>query len=217
MYKLIIAAALFSITLTANAQQKALTENGREVILYENGTWQYTGDSSATTGNSSDSITTNPVKFAKTSKATFAVKSNTVNVGVYINPAIWSFTPHKQNEPIPEYAFYTKSADIYGMLITEKTQIGLENLREIALANAKKASDDVRVTNTEYRTVNNQKVLCLELKGTIKGIKFVYFGYYYSCEGGTVQLLTYTSQQLYASNKKAMEDFLNGFTIYDAK
>lgn len=216
MYRPFIVLAIFLVAYSANAQQKALTETGREVTLFDNGTWKYSGDS--TSENSvTDSIKFNPDKFVKNPKATFAVKSNTVNVGVYINTATVTFNPHKENEVIPEYYFLAKSSNFYGMLITEKTTLPLENFKEFVLGNAAKASLDARVTQIEYRTVNNKKVLFMEMRATIKGMKLVYMGYYYSDEGGSVQCLTYTNQSLYDANKKSMEDFLNGFTVFEAK
>jgi hypothetical protein len=84
-------------------------------------------------------------------------------------------------------------------------------MRQIAILNAQKASVDVKETSAEYRIVNNKKILCLKFQGTIQGIKFVYFGYYYSSPNGTVQLLSYTSEQYYDSIQKELENFLNGF------
>jgi hypothetical protein len=38
----------------------------------------------------------------------------------------------------------------------------------------------------------------------------VYFGYYYSNSNGTVQLLSYSSEQYFDSIQKELENFLNG-------
>jgi hypothetical protein len=50
----------------------------------------------------------------------------------------------------------------------------------------------------------------LQMTGTIQGIKFTYFGYYYSNANGTIQFLTYTSDNLFSSYQKDIEEFLNG-------
>ena len=47
-------------------------------------------------------------------------------------------------------------------------------------------------------------------------MKLVYTGYYYSDEGGTTQLLTYTSQKLDASSTGEIEELLNGLVIQPA-
>jgi hypothetical protein len=48
------------------------------------------------------------------------------------------------------------------------------------------------------------------MDGTMKGIKFTYFGYYYSNAEGTVQFITYTSQNLLDKYKESIEELLNG-------
>lgn len=203
--------SLFIISNIAISQTKALTDNGREVLLFENGTWKYSDDNSNANSTSIDSLKTNKTKFIKTSQATFLVKSTSFNVGVFMNPSKWTFAAHRDNEKTPEYRFNLKSGEGYAMMVTEKTQINLENMRQIALLNAQKASVDVKETSAEYRIVNNKKILCLKFQGTIQGIKFVYFGYYYSSPNGTVQLLSYSSQQYFDSIQKELENFLNGF------
>ena len=197
----------------SKSQIKALTENGRQVQLYENGTWKYLDSSGDYSGM--DSITTNPHFFGKTSLSTFLVKSNHLNVGVFINPKNWTFYPRKENETNPEYHFSLKSGQGYGMMITEKTPVELESLANIALINAQKAAADAKIVSKEYRTVNNKKVLCLQMTATIQGIKFVYLGYYYSNENGTVQLLSYSSQKLFSESQAEMENFLNGLTVLE--
>ena len=42
-------------------------------------------------------------------------------------------------------------------------------------------------------------------------IKFVYLGYYFSNENGTIQLVSYTNQKLYAESRKELESLINGF------
>ena len=208
--RLFLILGILTISATSKSQIKALTESGREVLLFDNGTWKYSQDSSNNSLNKIDSLTTNTHPFIKESSATFLVKSNIFNVGVFINPSKWTFSPHKDNEKIPEYRFSMKSGEGYSMMITEKTQIDLENMRQIALINAQKAALDAKVISEEYRIVNGKKVLCLKMQGTIQGIKFIYFGYYYSNANGTIQLLCYTSQQFFDGLLKELESFLNG-------
>jgi hypothetical protein len=211
MSKLLFLSFILLLSHISKSQIRALTENGRQVILFENGTWQYDGDSVNNPGDKTDSISTNSHSFSKSTAETFLVKSNIVNVGVYLNPSKWTFTSHKDNEKNPEYRFSMKAAEGYAIMITEKTPIELENMREIALINARKASIDIKETAAEFRMVNNKRVLSLKFEGTVQGIKFAYFGYYYSNNNGTVQLLTYTSQQFSGELQKELELFLDGF------
>lgn len=205
---------LFSLFLcsinSVKSQTKALTENGKEVILYDDGTWKYSPDSSNANQDTPDTITVNPLKFYKSSAAKFLVKSNIINMGVYIDPSKWTFISHTGNEVNPEYRFESKSKNGYVFLISEKTSIDIDKLLNVALINAQHASADATITNSEYRTVNNKKILCIHMKATVEGIKFIYEYYDYSNENGTVQLVGYTTEKLYDSEKKELEECLNG-------
>lgn len=96
------------------------------------------------------------------------------------------------------------------MLISEKIQIPIETLKGIAYENAKNAAPDIKIIKEEYRTVNSIKVLMMQMSGTIQGIKFIYFGYYYSNTNGTIQFITYTSENLFKTYFDDIELFLNG-------
>jgi hypothetical protein len=197
------------LTLPLFAQQKAVTENGEEVLLYADGTWQYASEK---IDSAALQIAVNPYQFVKGDKSTFLLKSNKVPVGIWLDPKKWNFKKSTNNE-FAEYDISSKNGDLYGMLIPEKIEIPLERLREVALGNGKKVSSDLRVVQEEYRTVNGLKVLMIQMDGTVSGIKLSYFGYYFSSEKGTVQLIMYTSQNLFNDYKKACEEFLNGFVV----
>lgn len=53
----------------------------------------------------------------------------------------------------------------------------------------------------------------LRLEGKTNGIAFTYLGYYYSSPSGTVQVITYTGQNLFQEYRHDFEDFLNGFHV----
>jgi hypothetical protein len=101
------------------------------------------------------------------------------------------------------------------MMITENIEVPLETLKTIALQNGKEASPDIKIVKEEYRTVNDKKILLLQMNGTVQGIKLSYYGYYYSNSKGTLQFLTYTSQSLFDNYFTEIEDFLNGFVVLD--
>lgn len=206
MRKIIFALTFLGACNTINAQQKAVTEVGEQVLLYENGTWKYANQDDAT----SNTVQINPDPFFKSDDATFLLKSTKVDIGVWLDPTEWSFQKAADN-PEAEYELQLKGEDLYGMIIAEKLEIPIENLKEIALENGREAAPDLKVIQEEYRTVNGQKVLFLQLNGTLQGIKFTYYGYYYSSPSGTVQFITYTSQGLLNSYIEDCEKILNGF------
>lgn len=187
------------------AQQKAVTEKGEEVILFDDGTWVYQNEEVI----EESEIPTNPKEFEKDEKSTFLLKSNKLKVGFWLDPKIWSFTKSTSN-PAAEYEFQLKDEDLQAMVISEKIEIPLDAMPLIALENGKAAAPDLKIVNQEYRTVNGLKVLFLKMNGTMYGIKFSYYGYYYSNISGTVQFLIYTSQNLLDSYRRESEMLLNG-------
>jgi hypothetical protein len=212
MKKLIVAFLLVLVIQTVGAQIRAVTDTGEEVVLYADGKWKYVKDSIAL----NNKIATNKKLFIKDPNAGFLVKSKKFNIGVWIDPKIWSFNKMDADEA-SEYRFQKKGGgeEIYAMLISEKVSLPMESIAKVALINAKKVSPDVQIVKNEYRTVNGKKLICMQMAGTIEGIKFRYFGYYYSNTNGTIQLLTYTFENLFESHANEMEAFLNGLVEID--
>ena len=209
MINKIIVISIIFFTVFSNAQTKAVTENGEEVILYKDNSWRFVNDSL----NVVVEIIKNDEIFLKNSNSSFLVKSSKTNIGVWINPKEWNFIKAKTESPA-ELTFNNKDFEIYGMLLTEKTEIPVETLIGIAFENALEVSSDVQIIEKEYRNVNGLDVVMMKLKGTIQGVKFIYFGYYYSNSEGTYQFLTYTSQKLFDQNENEMLKLLNGLVEY---
>lgn len=189
-----------------NAQIKAVTETGDEVILHEDGTWKYINDSII----ENSVIPVNDKEFLKGKKSTFLVKSKKLNVGIWINPQSWNFTKGTDKDAF-EFQFQKKGDDLYAILVSEKMQIPIETLKGIAIENAKRAAPDIKVIKEEYRKVNGIQVLMMQMSGTMHGMRFTYYGYYYSNSNGTIQLLTYTGENLFNNYLNDIEEFLNGF------
>ena len=201
---------MLSTATIVSAQQRAVTELGEEVILFSDGTWRYANLEVEET----KPIPTNPQTFEKDKSASFMLKSKKAKVGFWLDPKQWSFQQATDN-PDAEYDLQLKGEDLFGMIITEKMEIPLESLKSIAFENGRAAAPDLEIVKEEYRNVNGIKVLCLQMNGTLQGIKFAYYGYYYSNEGGTVQFITFTSQQLLKSYEKDCEKLLNGLVRMD--
>lgn len=210
MKRLLLSILCSGFLFTGFAQKLAVTETGQEVILFQDGTWEYKDGVDA----SEALIPVNPQMFSKGKKATFLLKSTRVNTGFWLDPKLWSFQKAINNEDA-EYEFQLKEGDLYGMIISEKMEIPLETLRDVALENARAVAPDLKIVREEYRTVNQLRVLMLQMNGTMQGIRFSYLGYYFSNSEGTVQFVTYTSQNLMDSYRSTCEDLLNGLVELD--
>jgi hypothetical protein len=210
MKQLFILSFFVQISIISVAQTQAVTSNGDEVVLYEDGTWKYAKKADA----AESKIDTNKIIFTKNSDASFLLKSKITNVGINLNPQKWSFKKSTTNDEA-EYSLQFKGKDAYAMFIVERIEIPLENLKAIALENAKAVAPDAKVVSEEYRKVNGNLVYCMQMNGTTQGIKFSYYGYYYSFKNGTVQFVSYTSQNLMREYKKDLEDLLNGLMVVE--
>lgn len=107
-------------------------------------------------------------------------------------------------------SFAKNISDLYGMVITEQIEIPLTTLKTLALENGKKVAPDLRIIKEEYRHVNGKKILMLQMHGTMQGIKIAYIGYYYSNSNGTIQLVSFTSQNLVNKFYTEIQTLLNG-------
>jgi len=188
------------------AQINAITETGDEVILFEDGTWQYINDSISY----DEEIPFNETVFEKDKKSTFLVKSKKANVGIWINPKEWSFAKGEEGEAT-EFKFQKKGDDFYAMLITENVPIPVETLKNIAVDNAANVAPDIKVEQLEYRTVNGLKVINMQMTGSTQGIRFTYYGYYFSNDDSSVQFVTYSGEKMMKNNIELVETLLNGF------
>jgi hypothetical protein len=206
------AVLLFSILIASAtyAQQKAVTETGEDVFLYDDGTWKYAQEKA----EEPTDIPVNPRAFQKDPNSKLLLKSTKVGVGIWLDATKWTFKKATSNEDA-EFEFQMNDSDLYGMLITEKFEIPLATLRNIALENGRAVAPDLRIVKEEYRTVNGLRVLLLQMEGTMQGIKIAYYGYYYSSAEGTVQFITYTSQTLLTEYLPSSEVLLNGFSKLD--
>jgi hypothetical protein len=186
-----------------------VTSSGDEVTLYSNGTWRYVNK----TDTQALEIPVNKTPFQKPVSATFKVQSKLIpDVSIAINPKKWDFKK-AETGAASEFSFDLKAKDAYAMIITERITIPLLTLKDVALKNARNVSPDLEVIKSEYRMVNDKKVLFMQMEGSIEGVSLTYFCYYYSYDGGSIQFLTYTSKALANEYKPDMEDLLNGLIV----
>ena len=86
------------------------------------------------------------------------MKSKRTDIGFWLNPKKWSFSKSIDN-PDAEYEVELKGEDLYGMIITEKIEIPLKTLKNIAVDNARLAAPDV------------YKVECMEMLNGLTEVK----------------------------------------------
>jgi hypothetical protein len=198
-YLLICLVAMHTI---AFSQVMGTTDDGRRVKLNSNGTWEYVSKTSDTDSAKAES-------FSKSVNATTQVKSTKNDFGFWYDKSKWKMGSKDDNADA-EFALEHIDGDSYAMFLAERIEIDLENLKDIAVENAKELDPDVKVDVETNRIVNGQKVKYLQMSGQTKGVKFVYQGYYTSNESGTVQFVCFTGRSLLKMYEKDMQELLNG-------
>ena len=211
MKKIILTALgiLAILVSSAIAQEiRAITEDGKDVILHPNGTWHYAESETNESRTSSE-----PLQFVKPASATHLIKGKRVKYGLWYDAKKW-LVDQKTDNPSAEFELTHAEGDRYVLIIPERLQIPLQTLRVAAIANAKRIAPDIQITFEETRIVNGHPILCLKMDATVQGIPITYYNYYYSGKVGAIQIMTYTGQNLFAEYKSEMDDLLNGFEVY---
>jgi hypothetical protein len=183
----------------AQSPVNATTEDGRKVLLFPDGKWKLAATPAPSAGKGG---------FVRSPKATERVELLRGAMAIYVDPAKWK--KQADTEDVTKTTFHHASGEAYGMIVAERLAIPLQRLKEIAITNARSAAPDAKVVFEETRHVNDIDVLVMQMEGTIQGIAFTYYGYYYSGPQGSLQVLTYTGTNLFAEYKAAFEEFLNG-------
>jgi hypothetical protein len=185
---------------------RARTEAGQEVLLYPDGTWKFTGELKPP-------VTTAPRgRFNRPASARRVFKTERGNFSVWYDESKWQLS-RRANTETGKQSFNLVNGDGYAMIIAEGLSIPMTALKRIALENARMAAPDARIILEEKRIVNGREVLCLKILGTIEQIPFTYYGYYYGGPAGTIQVITFTGQNLFNRYEAEFTSFLNGLEI----
>ena len=202
---------LISVTFT---QINAVTETGDQVILNNDGTWSYE-KYSENKYSENKNITTNHQRYTKKWDSDFLVKSKISDVGFWINTKSWNFERGSSDDDF-EYFFENESNELWGIAIVEKLSIPYEMMPEIVIEIAESGGlTNTKINKTEYRYVNDNKILLVDYQGDMYGIEFNYISYILSNEKiGTVQYIAYTTTDLKNKYKYEIEAFLNGIDSY---
>lgn len=185
----------------------AYTVDGREVALFENGTWLYKPQAPSKTLNASSSYTTPDL-------ATTKLTNNRNKYAIWYNPLAWEPEMVEEGENF-EFYLKLKGEDAYAITIYERIPIPLGSLAKIALENMKSASETAKITDEKMIKVNGESMVYLRIEALINGIPFVYHGYYTSGDFGTIQFLTFTHTSLEKEYKDSMVSLLNGLRIIE--
>jgi hypothetical protein len=158
------------------------TVNGKQIILYDNGTWKV--DSK----NLAPKITENNCT---------AIRSNKIPLTLCLSESAW--TTSRKLAHYQEYSFVSKEpTEIYAALIPERAFIAGKLLRGAILTTARSSAslEGVRVLRESKRVLNGQVWNQIEYSMKIADTRFFLLNIYKSEKGkGTAQFLMYTAAE----------------------
>ena len=155
---------------------------------------------------------TAPEAYSKTASATKQIKAPFGDFVVWFDPAKWQVGKTSETG---EVEFEKTDGEGYAKIISEKVSIPTDTLAKVALINAKHADPEAKIVAQEKRTVNGREVLMMQMDVTASGVPFRFYGYYYGGTSGTIQLVTFTTQTVFAKNVPDFTNFLDGLMISD--
>lgn len=140
------------------------------------------------------------------------IEGEQVDYEITYDTNIWSLTKNPVGDAA-EYSFDHIDGDVFALVIPERIQLDKDTLKEIALENAQEAAADMEIISEEKIEVNGENMTKMKMEGTIEGVRFQYYGYYYVGEAGSIQFVSYTSTNLMEEYEKDLTDLLNGLRI----
>lgn len=183
----------------------ATTDEGKKVILNSDGTWKYAPLEPRSTSESG-------VEWKKPASAKSVLKGKAGFYELWYDPAKW--TPSSSpNNPAVEYTLTGSLSERQVTVISERTPMPLDTLKNAAIENAKHVAPDLKIDDEQKIMVNGTNVLKMKMRGTIEGIPFAYYCLYWAGKSGALQVIAYTSQNLAAEFRPEFEKLLSGLVI----
>jgi hypothetical protein len=191
----------------AGAQVTAITEKGRAVILFSDGTWRFLNDSVKVS-------TLDLPHYTVPENSTNVVKGKETRYELWYNAGKWNLLPDSVYSN-SEYALEFHNGELIAMMITERMQVPLSRIKEASIASFKKEGSECRISEEQKIMVNDTEGLLLKIDALVDGIPVSYLNGYFSTREGTFQLITYTAYNLFDSYRNDMIGLISGFVLLE--
>ena len=205
MKKFLLPAFTLLFISQAMAQITAVTEEGKAVILFGNGTWRYLNDSLWISN-------TGVQYFSTPQNSTHLLTGNDPAYEIRYNAEKWKLLPDTLYKNA-DFSLENNDGEVIAMVITEKMQVPLQKIKEAALDNFKKTGTEFKITEEQKLNVNGTEGLLLKIDALVDGMPFSYLNGYFSTHQGTYQLITFTAYNLFDQYRNDMMDLICGFPL----
>ena len=107
--------------------------------------------------------------------------------------------------------FFNESDSFFIILIDEASQIPIDSMPDIALINARENVTDVTEIRRGERNVNGNRFTFIEYSASASGFDVTYLGFFYSDTSGTLQIVGWSTSNIFENTRGKVERFASGF------
>jgi hypothetical protein len=105
------------------------------------------------------------------------------------------------------------SGDVWLRIIAEEIELSYETLLEVIVSNAREADPSAKLTNSGFRDVNGKRIMWARIDAKVSGIPIIYYSHIYTGPEGTVQLIGYTTQNIFEKRVEKIEEVIASFIV----
>jgi len=176
---------------------KAITEDGRRVILAPDGRWTFDSNQASARPSGGDS------PFRPTVKA----------FSVDVDTAKWGLVPAEPGDGANKRSFRHRTLPLYAMVISDEIPTTTEVVRNAIISNATSAGADPKVLSEEIKPLRGKDVGALRMLVSRGGLDFVFATRYYGDPRGNIQLMCWTGQAIFFKYQADCQGFVDGLVI----
>ena len=181
---------------------RAVTEDGRKVLLAPDGKWRFDLKARVASTGSSATDSTSPYQTA--------VK----RFSLAFNQDDWTLLPKREGDAVNKRTFQHKRFPIFGMVISDEMPATTDAMKNAILYNASSAGATTTTLLDQTKKLGDRQIGELRMTALMKGIEFVFSTYYYADEDGNIQVMCYTGQSLFHKYQGECEKFLSGLALH---
>ncbi|MCW9012208.1 MAG: hypothetical protein OQL06_00380 [Gammaproteobacteria bacterium] len=179
----------------------AITDEGKRVVLFPDGSWVYKPDGA---GPSS-------IKKPHSNQLGNVIEGGNGSYSIRFNEQKW-----RQIEKLSdaaEYSLQHKNADAYALIIYENATIKLDQLKQAVLNNTRQAASDIKVIHHRRLYTNGKEIMVMKYNATVDNIPLTYYGYFASGRWGVLQFLSWSTTADFDRLEGDMFELLDGLRL----
>ena len=109
--------------------------------------------------------------------------------------------------------FFNESDLFFVALIDEASQIPIDSMPDIAMMNLREVGTDVIEIMRGERNINGNRFTFIEYSANIGDLEVAYLGLYYSDASGTLQIVGWSTSNIFGGTRGKIERFASGFFL----